>query len=80
MRKLMKRVSDEGTGRQAQLSGNRYAGGKTGTSSDYYDLWFVGLDDHYTTGLWLGKDQPGSIRYASESSYHTQLWKQIMEY
>ena len=44
-----------GTGKAAQIS--RSAAGKTGTSQDFRDAWFVGLDDGLTTGVWVGNDK-----------------------
>lgn len=79
IRKMMTRVVTEGTGRRANFTTSGYLGGKTGTTNDYNDLWFVGSSSKYTTGLWLGTDENNSIRYASDSNYHTQLWRRIME-
>ncbi|GAE37479.1 transglycosylase domain-containing protein [Halalkalibacter akibai] len=78
MRKLLSEVIESGTARKAQIPAD-YAGGKTGTSSDYLDLWFVGLNDRYTTGVWVGKDQWLSIAHLSDQSPHLQIWKEIMK-
>jgi penicillin-binding protein 1A len=43
-----------GTGRQAAL--RRFAAGKTGTSSDHRDAWFVGFTDELVVGIWVGND------------------------
>ncbi len=77
MRKLLTAVVQEGTARRANIS-KSYIGGKTGTTNDYKDLWFVGLDDSYTTGIWLGKDSPESIEYLSTASPHLNAWHDIM--
>lgn len=50
--------------------------GKTGTTSDSYDLWFEGYTPYYTAGIWLGYDEPETIR---DSNYHKALWSKIME-
>jgi penicillin-binding protein 1A len=42
-----------GTGRRAQID-DHFAAGKTGTTQDHYDAWFVGFTDYYTTAVWLG--------------------------
>lgn len=79
MRELLSSVISNGTGRAAQFSGSNYLGGKTGTTNDYHDLWFIGSSDHYTAGLWLGKDKPAPINKASQNQLHTQLWRDIMQ-
>src|SRR4029434_5306962 len=37
------------------------AAGKTGTTNDYYDAWFIGFTAHLATGVWVGYDQPRTI-------------------
>jgi penicillin-binding protein 1A len=78
MRKMLGKVITEGTGRRARFSTSGYLGGKTGTTNDYYDLWFVGSSNRYTTGLWIGNDNPSSLYQQSQSHIHTQLWRDIM--
>lgn len=78
MRTLLHKVVTEGTGKQAYYSNTMYIGGKTGTTNDYKDLWFIGLNEDYTTGVWIGKDQPASIKNYSNSSPHLRIWKNIM--
>jgi penicillin-binding protein 1A len=78
MRKLLSEVMESGTARKAQISAP-YTGGKTGTSSDYFDLWFVGLTDQYTTGVWVGKDRWSSIEHLSKQAPHLQIWKELMK-
>ena len=50
-----------GTGWRAKL--NRPAAGKTGTTSDYTDAWFVGFTPKLTTSIWIGEDQPRAMEY-----------------
>jgi penicillin-binding protein 1A len=49
-----------GTGRQAAL--RRFAAGKTGTSSDHRDAWFVGFTDDLVVGVWVGNDDGRPMR------------------
>jgi penicillin-binding protein 4 len=78
MRKLFESVVKEGTARKAYFP-NSYIGGKTGTTNDVKDIWFIGMDDTYTTGVWMGKDNPTSIEAFSKSSPHLLAWKKIMQ-
>jgi len=68
-------VEEEGVGRVARLS-NMTAAGKTGTTSDNYDAWFVGYTPYYVAGVWIGNDQ--NIDLGSGSKLSAQLWKKIM--
>ncbi len=76
MRQLLSAVIQSGTGQKAQVNA-RYAGGKTGTTNDYQDLWFVGLTDTYTTGVWVGKDTPASLDHLYSQAPHLIIWKNI---
>jgi len=79
MREMLSEVVSNGTGKAAQFSGSNYLGGKTGTTNEFHDLWFIGSSDRYTTGLWLGKDEPSSIYEQSQNQLHTKLWRDIMK-
>jgi penicillin-binding protein 1A len=60
---LLEDVIDRGTGAQAHELGLRgEAGGKTGTTNNFVDAWFVGFDAHLTCGVWVGFDKPRTIR------------------
>lgn len=76
MRELLHSVVSEGTGRKANYGTSGYIGGKTGTTNESKDLWFIGLNDTYTTGVWVGKDQPKNIEYLG--SPHLTLWRNVM--
>jgi penicillin-binding protein 1A len=56
----MKEVITYGTGHAAQGLG-RTAAGKTGTTNDYLDAWFMGFTRHVVTGVWVGFDNHRSI-------------------
>lgn len=51
---MMQGVVNSGTGRGAKYSG--YAAGKTGTTQNFRDAWFVGFNERYTSALWMGYD------------------------
>ena len=78
---MMADVLDGGTGWQARNVGFTLpAAGKTGTTNDYHDAWFVGYTPRLATGVWVGYDQPRTIirnGYAAELA--VPLWGRFME-
>ena len=55
-------VVDRGTGASARRLGVRFpVGGKTGTTDDFKDAWFVGFSSSLVVGVWVGFDQPATI-------------------
>ena len=72
---LMKGVVRGGTGTAAAINGVTVAG-KTGTTSDEFDLWFDGYTPKYTASLWMGNDI--NIRLSGMSGYAAGLWGRIM--
>jgi penicillin-binding protein 4 len=78
MRKLLAEVINSGTAKKIR-GGQGYAGGKTGTTNDYKDLWFIGMEDRYTIGVWIGSDKPKSNQGLTKKSPHLFIWKQLME-
>ena len=77
---LLRDVVDAGTGSRVRREGFvAPAGGKTGTTDDYKDAWFVGFTPELAAGVWIGFDQPRTIiadGYASELA--APLWAQFM--
>ena len=73
----MKDVVNQGTGGALKLNKMTVAG-KTGTTSDYADLWFVGYTPYYTSGVWAGYDIPTTKLAKSERNYHKTIWKKVM--
>ncbi len=60
---MLEDVVDRGTGASARRLGVHGAvGGKTGTTNDYRDAWFVGFNSAVVVGVWVGYDQPERIR------------------
>lgn len=78
MRRLLAETVNSGTAQKAKLAYG-YNGGKTGTTNNYKDLWFIGLNDHYTTGVWIGSDIPKNNHALSKQSPHLLIWKRLME-
>ncbi|MFC1836098.1 penicillin-binding protein 1A [Thermodesulfobacteriota bacterium] len=56
MLSLLRRVCTSGTASKAKKLGRRDIGGKTGTTDDCTDAWFIGFNPEYTTGVWMGYD------------------------
>ncbi len=77
MNDMMRAVITSGTGRRARLKG-RDAGGKTGTSQDYRDAWFIGYTAQYTAGVWFGNDDNSPTRRVTGGSLPAQVWKSVM--
>ena len=62
MASMLADVVNHGTGYSARQSGFRLpAGGKTGTTDDHADAWFIGFTPHLAAGVWVGFDQPQQI-------------------
>ncbi|MFU8768411.1 MAG: penicillin-binding protein 1A [Desulfotignum sp.] len=60
MTHMMENVIKEGTGQRIRAL-KRPAAGKTGTTNNLFDAWFLGYTPRYTTGVWVGLDQDGSL-------------------
>lgn len=74
---MMRAVIETGTGKAARL--DRPAAGKTGTTSDYRDAWFVGFTADRVAGVWLGNDNNSEMRRVTGGSLPAQLWREIMQ-
>ena len=72
---------DRGTGAPARRLGVRFpSGGKTGTTNDFKDAWFVGFSSSIVAGVWVGFDQPNTIaRDAYGSRYALPIWADFMQ-
>jgi penicillin-binding protein 1A len=77
MTSLMGAVVLRGTGTGARL-GNRDVAGKTGTSSDWRDAWFVGYTADYTSGIWVGHDDFTSMGRTTGGTLPAQIWADTM--
>lgn len=76
---LMRDVLDRGTGASARARGVVFpAGGKTGTTNDGQDAWFVGFTSSLVVGVWVGLDQPAPLPNASGARYALPIWADFM--
>ena len=81
MADMLRGVVDYGTAYGVRQAGFTLpAGGKTGTTNDYKDAWFIGFTPSIVTGVWIGYDQPQTIRrhgYAAEIA--VPMWTRYMK-
>lgn len=78
MNALLAQVVSAGTARGAQLP-DRPVGGKTGTTSDYRDAWFIGFTGGYAAGVWVGNDDFGiKMNKVTGGSAPTRIWRAFM--
>jgi hypothetical protein len=70
-------VVTSGTGRSAQLIGHE-AAGKTGTTQDYHDAWFVGFTHDYVAAVWVGNDDSSPMKNVTGGSLPAQIWQATM--
>ena len=79
MTDLLRDVVSSGTGSRARLDqGNNQipVAGKTGTTNDQKDAWFVGYTPYYTGGVWIGHDLPEKLQQGSRMA--AELWQTVM--
>lgn len=75
-------VKKGGTGARCNFSSSMAIAGKTGTSSDYHDVWFCGYTPYYTASVWAGYDNNvdmSTSKANDESAVAKTLWRAIMQ-
>ncbi len=77
MNQMMEQTLLIGTARKAELPGWQ-AAGKTGTSQDWRDAWFVGYTSHLIAGVWLGNDDGTPTRKVSGGNLPVEIWSRFM--
>ena len=80
---ILETVLTDGTAANAAIDG--FAAGKTGTTENYGDAWFVGYDDHYTVAVWVGYDsklKPMKTEYGGQpvagGTYPAEIWHDVI--
>jgi penicillin-binding protein 1A len=79
MIKMMNSVVENGTARRARLDGIA-AAGKTGTTNDYRDAWFMGYTGNFVGGVWFGNDDYTATKEMTGGSLPAMTWKEIMAF
>jgi len=79
MIKMMNSVVENGTGRRAELDGVPTAG-KTGTTNDWRDAWFVGYTGNFVGAVWMGNDDYSPTKRMTGGTLPAMTWHNIMSY
>ena len=78
MNAMMQETLLTGTARKAELPGWP-AAGKTGTSQDFRDAWFIGYTGHLVTGVWLGNDDASPTKKTTGGGLPVEIWSKFMK-
>jgi penicillin-binding protein 1A len=78
MNDLLTDTVEYGTGKAASFG--RPAAGKTGTSQNFRDAWFVGFTPQYVTGIWVGNDNNSPMKKVTGGSLPAHVWRDVMQY
>ncbi|MGH6813109.1 MAG: transglycosylase domain-containing protein [Methylocella sp.] len=79
MDSMLMQVVLAGTGRRAQLD-NIEVAGKTGTTNEYKDAWFIGFTGNYVGAIWFGNDDDTPMEKMTGGTLPAQTWHDVMEY
>ncbi len=78
MNAMLRETLVSGTARKAELPGWQ-AAGKTGTTSEYHDAWFVGYTSALVTSVWLGNDDGDEMKKVTGSGLPVEIWSRFMK-
>ncbi len=78
MNTMMRETVASGTAHKADLPGWT-AAGKTGTSQDFRDAWFIGYTSQLVTGVWFGNDDSSPTRKATGGGLPVEVWSRFMK-
>ncbi|MCF6220056.1 MAG: PBP1A family penicillin-binding protein, partial [Robiginitomaculum sp.] len=74
---MLSTVVGSGTGKAARIDGRDVAG-KTGTTNDYRDAWFVGYTADLVTGVWVGNDDNSKMARVTGGTLPARIWQNYM--
>ena len=77
MNAMMEQTLKIGTARRADVPGWQ-AAGKTGTTQDFRDAWFIGYTSHLVAGVWLGNDDGSSMKRVTGGTLPVEVWSRFM--
>ncbi len=77
MNQMLRETLVSGTARRAELAGWP-AAGKTGTTQDYHDAWFIGYTGQLVTGVWVGNDDGDAMKKVTGSGLPAEIWQKFM--
>ncbi len=77
MNEMMQQTLLIGTARHATFTGWP-AAGKTGTSQDFRDAWFIGYTAHLVAGVWLGNDDGQPTKHVTGGGMPVEIWSRFM--
>ena len=78
MNAMMRETLVSGTAHKADVAGWP-AAGKTGTSQDFRDAWFIGYTAHLVTGVWLGNDDNSPMKRTTGGGLPVDIWSRFMK-
>ena len=78
MNRMLAQTLIAGTGQRAQL--DRPAAGKTGTSQDFRDAWFIGYTPDLVAGVWVGNDDGSGMNGTTGGGLPAEVWRDVMLY
>jgi penicillin-binding protein 1A len=79
MTEMLRQVVAGGTGARAKIAGYDLAG-KTGTTSDYRDAWFVGFTGGFVTAVWVGRDDNTPMKRVTGGAAPAEIWRSFMTF
>ncbi len=77
IKEVLRAAVESGTGKNANVGRNIY--GKTGTSQNYRDAWFIGFNDDFVVGIWIGNDDNTPTNKITGGSLPAQLFAEIVK-